>query len=516
MFDFDCVNLPSQNKITLKMKKIIIVALFLLEAALMHNASAITGDVDGDGEITATDITAIYNYLLNNDDTFLATSDIDGDGVVTSTDIMLIYNILLGVDDDPNIDDFNVNIVYDGTKATVTVAKNIKNRMTVTVKGAHVNIVASSTLQDSVIYNLSGSTSNGSFYMDGDYKCYVNLNDLSIHNPDSAAINIDNGKRIDLTLAGNSTLTDATSGQHKACLYINGHSVIAGTGTLTITGNSKHAYFSDEYTRIVGGTINVLNAVSDGFHVNQYFQMDGGSVNINTTGGDGVDVGYTKDETDTNNGQFIMNNGTLNVTTSANAVKGIKCKSIMTIAGGSITASTSGEAVYDASEDDISSCAAIKCDSTFNMSAGNIYLTSTGMGGKGLNTDGSVNISGGTFTVVTTGDVYEYNSTHDTKAGGVKADGAITISGGTVRVAASKDDARAFNGQCGFFTNGGYILGIGGRSSTVSTGYTQKYKYLRNQVVTGGTTYSCEGISFVIPSFYNNPAALVVVSTPNM
>ena len=211
-----------------------------------------------------------------------------------------------------------------------------------------------------------------------------------------------------------------------------------------------------------------------------------------------------------------INGGTINVTTSANTVKGIKCESIMTIAGGNITASTSGNAVYDATEDDISSCAAIKCDSTFNMTAGTIYLTSTGMGGKGLNTDGSVNISGGTFTAVTTGDVYEYNTTHDTKAGGVKADGAITISGGTVKVAASKDDARAFNGQCGFFTNGGYILGIGGRSSTVTPGYTQKYKYLRNQVVTGGTTYTAEGVSFDIPSIYNNAAALVVVSTPNL
>lgn len=499
------------------MKKTLILVLLTLAAAFGHKANALTGDVDGDGIVTANDITALYNYLLNGDVTFLSTSDVDGDGTISAADITVIYNILLnGEEPGPDIDDYTVNIVYDGNSATVTVAKNIKNYMTVAINGAHVNIVAADALQDSVIYNLSGSTTNGSFYMDGDYKCYVNLTDLTIHNPDSAAINIDNSKRIDLTLNGNNTLTDATGGQQKACCFINGHVVIAGNGTLTITGNSKHAYFSDEYTRITSGIINVLNSVSDGFHINQYLQMDGGTVTINTTGGDGVDVGCTKDETDTNNGQFIMNNGTLNVTTTANTVKAIKSESIMTIAGGNITASTSGNAVYDATQDDISSCAAIKCDSTFNMTNGNVYLTSTGIGGKGLNTDGSVNISGGTFTAVTTGDVYEYSSTHDTKAGGIKADGAITISGGTVKVAASKDDARAFNGKCGFFTNGGYILGIGGRSSTVSTGYTQKYKYLRNQVITGGTTYTQEGISFAIPSIYNNPAAMVIVSTPNM
>lgn len=499
------------------MKKIFLVATILMVAALANKAKAVIGDVNGDGNVTSADITALYNYLLTGDTTFLETSDVDGDGVVTSADITAVYNILLtGEEPGPDIDDNNVNVVYNGSSATVTVAKNIKNMMTVVVKGAHVNIVASPQLQDSVIYNLSGSTSNGSFYMDGEYKCFVNLTDLAITNPDSAAINIDNGKRIDITLNGTSTLVDATGGAHKACLFVNGHAVIAGSGTLNLTGNSKHAYCSDEYTRINSGTINVTNSASDGMHVDQYLQIDGGTVTINTTGGDGIDVGCTKDETDTNNGQFIMNNGTLNVTTTGNAVKGIKCESIMTIAGGTINASTSGNAVYNAEEADISSCAAIKCDSTFNMSAGTINLTSTGIGGKGLNTDGSVNISGGNFTAVTTGDVYEYSATLDTKAGGIKADGAITLSGGTVLVAASSDDARAFNGKCGFFTNGGYILGIGGKSSTVSPGYTQRYKYYRNQVIQGGSTVTYDGVSMAIPSFYSNSSALVVVSTPNL
>lgn len=56
----------------------------------------IPGDVDGDGEVTAVDITAIYNYLLNGDTTYLATSDIDGDGEITTVDITIIYNIVLG------------------------------------------------------------------------------------------------------------------------------------------------------------------------------------------------------------------------------------------------------------------------------------------------------------------------------------------------------------------------------------------------------------------------------------
>ena len=59
-------------------------------------AGGVYGDVNCDGQVTATDITCIYNYLLNNDQTFVATSDVNGDGSITATDITCIYNILLG------------------------------------------------------------------------------------------------------------------------------------------------------------------------------------------------------------------------------------------------------------------------------------------------------------------------------------------------------------------------------------------------------------------------------------
>ena len=57
----------------------------------------ITGDVDCDGSVTAGDITALYNYMLNGDTTYYSTSDVDGDGSVTSGDITVVYNILLGI-----------------------------------------------------------------------------------------------------------------------------------------------------------------------------------------------------------------------------------------------------------------------------------------------------------------------------------------------------------------------------------------------------------------------------------
>ena len=56
----------------------------------------VPGDVNGDGNVTAADVTCIYNYLLNGDESFIDTCDANGDGNITSADVTFIYNILLG------------------------------------------------------------------------------------------------------------------------------------------------------------------------------------------------------------------------------------------------------------------------------------------------------------------------------------------------------------------------------------------------------------------------------------
>ena len=59
-------------------------------------SSAIPGDVNGDGEVTAADVTLLYNILLNDNYEGAINPDQSGDGEVTSADITYIYNILLG------------------------------------------------------------------------------------------------------------------------------------------------------------------------------------------------------------------------------------------------------------------------------------------------------------------------------------------------------------------------------------------------------------------------------------
>ncbi|MBQ3324425.1 MAG: M6 family metalloprotease domain-containing protein [Muribaculaceae bacterium] len=54
------------------------------------------GDVNGDGSVTSVDITALYNWLLDGDDSHIVNGDQDGDGKITAADVTVVYNILLG------------------------------------------------------------------------------------------------------------------------------------------------------------------------------------------------------------------------------------------------------------------------------------------------------------------------------------------------------------------------------------------------------------------------------------
>ncbi len=69
---------------------------FLPKVTFAYEDSAnVPGDVNGDGSVTSADVTELYNYLLNNDQTYVATADVNGDGMITSADITTVYSILL-------------------------------------------------------------------------------------------------------------------------------------------------------------------------------------------------------------------------------------------------------------------------------------------------------------------------------------------------------------------------------------------------------------------------------------
>ena len=361
--------------------------------------------------------------------------------------------------DNTEVTDNSIGVAYDGSSALVTVAGNVAQYVTPTVSGAHVSIAQSDDVAEEITYTLSGTSTDGEFYMSGSYKTTVELNGLTLTNAtpvySGAAVHIQNGKRIKMKVVTGTTntLVDAAGGSQKGCLYIKGHAEFAQKGTLNITGNVKHGIKTGEYITLKNATINVLSAVGDGINCEQFFQMTSGAINIQGVGDDGIQcdvedtaTGETTDHEDEDSGNVYIEDGTLTVNVTADAAKGVKCEGDMRISGGNITVKTSGGGVWDSTKLKTKASACLGSDGAMTISGGTLSLTSTGAGGKGLNVDGALTIKGGTTTISTSGNAVvasstgtlsvvtssqqldKYESDYKSSPKGIKADGAITIS----------------------------------------------------------------------------------------
>ena len=296
-----------------------------------------------------------------------------------------------------------VSIRYADGNATVS---SLPEGVEATVDGAGVTI--NSTI-GGVAYELSGSTSDGYFKIYSEKKFHLTLNDISLINTTGAAINIQSGKRVFVTLADGTTnsLTDGSSyntpdgEDEKGAFFSEGQLIFNGKGSLEVTGNKKHGIVSDDYIRFRTGTnIYITASNGHGIKTNDYVAIGGGVLNIEVSG---------------------------------TAKKGISTDGYVLVSGGRTTILTSGDGEYDEDEDDVSGAAGIKADLYFQMEGGQLNIKSTGAGGKGINTDGEIIINDGDIQVITTGKSYTYSNL-DSKAKGIKSDTDVTINGGTMKI----------------------------------------------------------------------------------
>lgn len=449
--------------------------------------------------------------------------------------------------DDTEVKDNTVSVAYNGSSATVTVAGNVAQYLTVAQSGSHVSIEQSSDLAEEITYTLSGTSTDGEFYMAGSYKATIELDGVTLTNVtpvySGAAVHIQNGKRIKVKpLTGTtSTLTDAAGGSQKGCLYINGHAEFAQKGTLNVVGNVKHGIKTGEYFTIKNSTINITSAVGDGISCNQFFLMESGTINISGTGDDGIQcdldgtesTGETTEHEDEDTGNFYISGGKITVNCTATAAKGIKSAGDINITGGTFNITTTGGGTWDTDDLETKAACGISADGNINISGGTIASTATGSGGKGIKCDGFLTITDGEITVKTSGGLYYNNGTTEnsnytgntdnvnsdyySSPKGIKAglktqsgnsytySGGIVITGGTIDVTTTGRNGEGIESKNTIEISGGQITVNSyddainaAQDLTINDGYVYAHANNNDGIDTNGNCYIKGGLIFAI------------------
>lgn len=463
--------------------------------------------------------------------------------VFTLADVATMYV------DESAVKDNTVAVAYNGQTVAITVAGNVAQYLTITASGAHVNIEQSSELAEEITYTLLGSSEDGEFYMSGSYKATVELNGLTLTNAkpvtSGAAVHIQNGKRIKVkVLEGTSnTLVDAANGSQKGALYVKGHPEFSGKGTLTVTGNVKHAIKSGEYMTVKDATLVVKSAAGDGINCGQYFWMKSGVLDISGVEDDGIQcdiddtevgsTGETADHEDEDSGNIYLEGGQITINTAGIAAKGVKSEGDLIVKGGVIDITTTGHGKWDEEDVKTKAAACLGSDAKVVISGGTLTLTSTGAGGKGINCDAAFELSGGDVTIVTKGALYYHNGTTEntnymgntdnvnsdyySSSKGVKADGAIIISGGKISVATAGKNAEGIESKTSILISDGEVtvnsyddgINVGGDGSDliISGGYVYSRAMNNDGIDGNGNVYVKGGLVYAIGA--NSPEVAI-------
>ncbi|MBR1917654.1 MAG: carbohydrate-binding domain-containing protein [Bacteroidaceae bacterium] len=340
----------------------------------------------------------------------------DGQTLTIMGKVFAISDITTLYVDDTEVTDNQVNVVYTDDAAHVYVPGNVALYVDPSVEGAHISMAQSTEVSadnvGEITYSLSGTSSDGEFYLSGNYKSTLELCGLTLINANpvfsGAAIHVQNGKRIDISVKKESinTLTDSASGSQKSCLYVKGHAEFKGQGTLNVYGKAAHAVKAGDYITLRKCTLNILSAAKDGISCNGYFIQESGQLAISGAGDDAVQVdidatestGQTTDHEDEDSGNIYVEGGKLTMTVTADACKGLKSAGDITISGGTVSVTQTGSIIT--TDDDISYPTSIKANGNITISGGTVTINNTANGGKGISADGSITISQDSLTTV--------------------------------------------------------------------------------------------------------------------
>lgn len=264
------------------------------------------------------------------------------------------------------------------------------------IDGTDVSITAAGT------YVFSGDCDNGSITVKkGVTGVTIVLNGLTLTNDDSAAITLNKTAEASLIAAAGTTNTvadtEGSSNENAAIKVKSGAALaIGGTGTLTVDGNAKNGIkgAADAVITVAEVKLNI-NAADDGLSCDDELNITGGTLSI-TAGGDAVKASPdTGENPDTTSlGNVTISGGTLTLSAAAD---GIQADGDLTISGGTFDVTANGGHTT-ALTDDSASCKGFKAGKTLTVTGGTLTVDSAD---DALHASTDVTISGGTLTLAT-------------------------------------------------------------------------------------------------------------------
>lgn len=264
------------------------------------------------------------------------------------------------------------------------------------IDGTDVSITAAGT------YVFSGDCDDGSITVKkGVTGVTIVLNGLTLTNDDSAAITLNKTAEASLIAAAGTTNTvadTAGSNDENAAVKVKSGAALAigGTGTLTVDGNAKNGIkgAADAVITVAEVKLNI-NAADDGLSCDDELNITGGTLSI-TAGGDAVkaspDTGATENPDTTSLGNVTISGGTLTLNATED---GIQADGDLTISGGTFHVKTNGGHTT-ALTDDSASCKGFKAGKTLTVTGGTVTVDSAD---DALHASTDVTISGGTLTL---------------------------------------------------------------------------------------------------------------------
>lgn len=375
-----------------------------------------------------------------------------------------------------------IYIIYNGTDKATIINPYASQGLTITASGGTVTATGATGISN-LEYNLLGTSSAGSLTLSSTTPASFVMNNLQITNAAGPAIIITGSQtHTFISQAGTSnSLSDGSGSSKNGALQTDGKIIIAGTGSLAVTGVKKHGIVTTSSIEVQSSSVTINSAASDGLH-SEGFTMSGGTVTVAASAGDGIDAGdgaiavsggtinVTSTAVDvkalkTGNGTITVSGGVLKLNVAGNTSKAVSAKGVITINDGTFTINLSGAAVLTASGSgyDPSYCTGIKSDAQVNVNGGNftIQTSSAAAGAKGFSSDGNIAITNGIFNITTTGGGANYTNvsgvadSYSTTA--FSTDGNIIISGGTFTLVNSGEQGKQFSSDGAINVTGGTI-----------------------------------------------------------